>query len=163
MILLGLILMVGACGVAWFIGGAPERQGAFCLAACWIVSLIGQAILGAHSAIPLIVANSLDGLALLYLAYTHGKVWLWTTLTIQVVIIVLHAMWTEDVWYLSHNHAAVLNVLSFATLATLLIGAIRAAAQQRRSTPNTQTLGKCESAHGSARHLKPSCRLVIHR
>ena len=140
MILIGFIVMLATCSVTWLIGGPAERQGALFLAACWMVSLVGQAFLGGHNAIPLIIANVICGLGLLVLAYKHGKAWLWLTLLIQVVIIILHAMWTDDVSYVSYMHMATLNVLSLSTLAVLLMGGVGNAIKQRRFRATTPQL-----------------------
>lgn len=132
MVLTGFIALLVGCALAWLMGGRPERLGGAALAGCWLVSLAMQAGFGLVSDVPILIADVLYAAALVVLAARFDRSWIWVSLVLQTAVLVGHGL----VLMLQGEDQIVcrafINVMSFGTLLTLVLGAALHAYETRR-------------------------------
>ena len=132
MVLIGVIAMLIGCASAWGLGGRAERLGAGALALCWLASTAFQAILGLRNDVPMLLADVGYALALVRLASRFDRSWIWVSLVLQSAVLIGHGL----VLLLQGDERRAcigfLNVASFGTLLTLVLGAALHAYESHR-------------------------------
>jgi hypothetical protein len=122
MILWGFIAMAVSCALAVAFGGRAERLGAAALAGCWLLSIVGQWVLGAYSDVPIFAVDLLYGACLVALAFRYDRSWIWVSMVLQSADLVVHVvrmfLGPED----RRVCAAFINVVGVASLLALLYG-----------------------------------------
>lgn len=132
MVLVGFLAMLVGCALAWWLGGRAERLGAAALAGCWLISLLFQAVMGLSDDVPVLVADLLYAVALFALASRFDRSWIWVSLVLQSAVLIGHGLVLVLQGQDRMASVAFINVASFGTLLTLVLGAALHAVGSRR-------------------------------
>ena len=141
MVLVGFLAMLVGCALAWLLGGRAERLGAAALAGCWLVSILFQAIMGLHDDVPILVADVLYAVALVALASRFDRSWIWVSLVLQSAVLIGHGLVLVLQGQDRMASVAFINVASFGTLLTLVLGAGLYAVGPRRRGRRRHVVG----------------------
>lgn len=123
MVLVGFVAMLVGCSLAGLLGGRAERLGAAALAGCWLVSILFQAAMGLRDDVPVLIADLLYALALFAIAARFDRSWIWVSLVLQVAVLIGHGLILVLQGEDRTSCVAFINVASFGTLLTLVLGA----------------------------------------
>ncbi len=132
MVLVGFVAMLVGCSLAWALGGRAERLGAAALAGCWSAAIAFEAVGGLRYDLPVLLADVGYAAALVNLASRFDRSWIWVSLVLQSAVLVGHGL--VLVLQGEDRTACVgfINVASFGTLLTLVLGAALNAFEVRR-------------------------------
>ena len=132
MILIGLVALVAACGLALRLGGPAERWGALLSLACWLGFTLLLLVRGPGHGWALILPDVAYGLGLLALLVRYGRLWIFAAFATQGVVLLLHALLSASAARPPYIFALLFNGASFVCLAALVAGAVQHRAAVRR-------------------------------
>ena len=134
--LIGLAVMVAACGFTFCVGNRSMRRAAVLIFVCWAVAVALEFAIGPHIAI-LLAADLIAGLGLLILATTEGASWLLVMISIEAALFLLHALTMS-----SNRDPGRLEVIGNNVLVTLglmvMVGAASVQWRRSRSLPRSR-------------------------
>jgi hypothetical protein len=123
---IGLVLIFGIAGFAWWKGGPGERAGATAVIVAWIVALAVQGMTrDFNQMLMLTVVDGLLALAMLVIAVSYSSLWLGVAMVLQGAVLAVHSIalgggLTLRQYYIDLNVAssAMLWAMLFATIAS---------------------------------------------
>jgi hypothetical protein len=131
---IGWLLILAACFLAWRLGGKSERQGALLvLATSFIASFPG--LIPDHD-LQRLAYLAVDGVlagGLLLLALRYARVWLGVAVLLQGVQFSLHAYYLVAGRRYDNAYGAVNNMVSLGVLCSLVTGAVLTWRARRRT------------------------------
>ncbi|KQV62824.1 MULTISPECIES: hypothetical protein [unclassified Caulobacter] len=131
---IGWLLILAACFLAWRLGGKPERQGALLvLATSFLASFPG--LIPDHD-LQRVAYLAVDGVlagGLLLLALRYARIWLGVAVLLQGVQFSLHAYYIVAGRRYDYTYGAVNNMVSLGVLCSLVTGSILALRARRRN------------------------------
>lgn len=131
--ILGWLLILAACLLAWRLGGKPERQGAMLvLATSFLAAFPG--FIPDHE-LQRMVYLAIDGLlagGLLLLALRYARVWLGVAVLLQGVQFSLHAYYLVASRRYDNTYGAVNNLVSLGVLCCVAAGSVLAYRASKR-------------------------------
>ena len=123
-LVLGVVLMGGACLIALRYGDRTTRMAAVLIGACWTLTTAAQVATGLRAE-PVIVGDIVCGLGLLGLAASFNTGWLWFMTLIEAAMFVLHAWFYGASERPGEGWIWFNNGLATVVLATLVWAALR--------------------------------------
>lgn len=136
-IVIGLAVLLGTCGFAWWKGGPAERGGVAVYVGSWMVVTFYEVALGqSFPVLPILLLDALIALSFLALALRYNSLWLGAAMILQGLSLGLHATHLteiEDARIFGLNaYALSINVISVAILGVFISGAMTTMRQRRR-------------------------------
>jgi hypothetical protein len=89
--LIGLVVMLVACGFTFSVGNRTMRRVAILIFVCWAAAVLFEIALGPHIKI-LLAANLACGFGLLVIATMDGAVWVLVMISIEASLFFLHSL-----------------------------------------------------------------------
>jgi hypothetical protein len=89
--MIGLAVMLAACGFTFGVGNRTMRHVAVLIFVCWAAAVLAEFALGPHIKI-LLAANLASGSGLLLIATMDGAAWLLVMISIEASLFLLHAL-----------------------------------------------------------------------
>jgi hypothetical protein len=89
--LIGLVVMLAACGFTFCVGNRTMRQVAVLIFVCWAAAVLAEFALGPRIKM-LLAANLVNSFGLLVIATMDGAGWLLVMISIQAALFLLHAL-----------------------------------------------------------------------
>jgi len=120
-VLPGLVALVAAGLVVLRLGGRDQKTAMIAVLVCWLGATAGQVLTGRIIA-PIVVADALFAIWLIWFAWKRPVWWIWTLFGIEALRLMLHA----SQFGLQHwlPYARLNNALSLAALALLSVAAV---------------------------------------
>lgn len=131
--LIGWLLILAACLLAWRLGGKPERQGAILVLGTSFLTSFPRLI--PDHELQRLAFLGLDGIVavgLLLLALRYARVWLGVAVLLQGVQFSLHAYYLVARIRYDNIYALVNNLVSLGVLSGLATGSVLAWRARRR-------------------------------
>lgn len=157
----GMLILLGVCGLAVWKGGPPERRSAIWVLGTWLVVVAASFLLPRDTTYLLVL--SLDGVlatALLFISIQYASLWLGGAMLVQSSAFALHA------WYLTtepENHdtyVMAINLLSYAVLLLLLVATLnRWSGRARRRGRHGREANAFGRASRRRLTFNPLCRI----
>lgn len=123
----GGAVWLGVCALALWLGGRPERIAAILLALGWLISVAMQGEAGAPGVYWVIAAIDLALLLVFVaLAWKNERSWPVWAAAAQLVLVASHVVARVDLRITSQGYITVLNLLGYAVLACVAVGAFQA-------------------------------------
>lgn len=140
---IGLLLIFGVAGFAWWKGGPGDREGALAVVVAWIVTLGLQALTppGFHLRVFLVI-DALLALAMLAIAFRHSSLWLGVAMLLQGGVLAIHSLALGQS-ISARNYYVALNLASSAMLWAIVFATIGSWMNRNRraKAPSTQPSG----------------------
>jgi len=130
----GWLLILGACVLAWRLGGQAERQVAvLVLIMSLAITLIAMLPNREFQRLSYLLVDGLFGAGLMVLALRHAATWLGIAVLLQAVQFALHAYYLVAAKAYDDLYALANNVVSLGVLLCLVAGALLAWRRRRRT------------------------------
>jgi hypothetical protein len=138
-VVFGMLTLVGVCGLSIIKGAAPERWSAAWILLSWLAVVLGELFVGAENLTLLVLsADGVLATALLFISIQYASLWLGGAMLVQSSAFALHAWFLTDGGQDRTDYILLLNLLSYAVLALLLLATLfRWAERVRRRNPVT--------------------------
>jgi amino acid permease len=128
--LLGLLMLLGTCGLAIFKGGRAEREGAILYLVLWLAAMLAPKSDNSQNFVYIVlIADAAAALGFLWLAIRYSNLWLAGAMIAQGVSFGAHAYRLEDdlvtpKWMGMNVYLMVMNLMSLLVLYLILGGTI---------------------------------------
>jgi hypothetical protein len=119
-VLPGLVGLVLAAGIVLWLGDKGQKTVMTAVLICWLGGTAGQILTG-HLTAPLVAADILFAVWLVWFACRHPAWWVWTVFAVEALRLVLHASQYGEEWL---PYTLINNTLSLGGLAVLAVAAV---------------------------------------
>ena len=134
LVFMGWLLILGACVLAWRLGGQAERQVAvLVLTMSLAITLIAMLPNREFQRLSYLLVDGLFGAGLMILAVRHTVAWLGIAVLLQAVQFALHAYYLVAAKAYDDIYALANNLISLGVLICLLVGTLLAWRRRRRA------------------------------